>query len=237
MNAHAEPSAHALVEGLRRTRSTFAVWQQRPLAVLGSWMLGSATAALILLLAVWGIAAVAAPSHALLNRPPFIVGDLRDVASVMARNSLVLALHAMACVAGFIAGSSLPLRAREYKGALRTIHEHGASFAIVFVVAATAFSLSAQALVLGGETASVAAQTSSSPGVLLLLLLPHALLELTALFLPLAAWILASRRGEWDQLLAATIVTVAIALPMLLCAALFEVYVSPHLLRGALHFV
>jgi uncharacterized membrane protein SpoIIM required for sporulation len=50
-----------------------------------------------------------------------------------------------------------------------------------------------------------------------------------ALFLPLAAWIVASRKGEWDQLLAATVVTVAIALPMLVLAALIEVYVSPHL--------
>ncbi len=63
-----------------------------------------------------------------------------------------------------------------------------------------------------------------------MVLLPHALIELTALFLPLAAWIIASRRGEWDQLLAATVVTVAIALPMLLVAALIEVYVSPHVL-------
>jgi len=37
---------------------------------------------------------------------------------------------------------------------------------------------------------------------------PHAILELIALFLPLAAWIIASRRGEWEQLLAATVVTV-----------------------------
>ena len=30
-----------------------------------------------------------------------------------------------------------------------------------------------------------------------------------ALFLPLAAWLIASRRGEWNQLLAATLITVA----------------------------
>ena len=58
---------------------------------------------------------------------------------------------------------------------------------------------------------------------------PHALPELIALFLPLAAWIIASRRGEWDQLLAATFVTVAIAVPILVVAAFVEVYVSPHL--------
>ena len=51
--------------------------------------------------------------------------------------------------------------------------------------------------------------------MLLLGLLPHALPELTALFLPLAAWTLASRRGAWEELLAATIVTVAVAVPVL----------------------
>ena len=61
-------------------------------------------------------------------------------------------------------------------------------------------------------------------------LLPHALLELTALFLPLAAWVIASRRDRWDELLAATWVTVAIALPVLLAASAIEVYVSPRLI-------
>jgi uncharacterized membrane protein SpoIIM required for sporulation len=59
--------------------------------------------------------------------------------------------------------------------------------------------------------------------------LPHAIPELIALFLPLAAWILASRRGEWEQLLAATVVTVAVAVPVLIIAAFIEVYISPHL--------
>ena len=68
--------------------------------------------------------------------------------------------------------------------------------------------------------------------LLLLAVLPHALPELIALFLPLAAWIMASRRGEWDQLLAATLVTVAVAIPVLLAAALVEVYVSPHLFHA-----
>ena len=36
-----------------------------------------------------------------------------------------------------------------------------------------------------------------------------------ALFLPLAAWLIASRRGEWNQLLAATVITVLIAIPVL----------------------
>jgi uncharacterized membrane protein YccC len=60
--------------------------------------------------------------------------------------------------------------------------------------------------------------------------------ELTALFLPLAAWILASRRGEWDKLLAATLVTVAISLPVLVLTALWEVYLAPHLLQGLIGY-
>ena len=50
---------------------------------------------------------------------------------------------------------------------------------------------------------------TSPTATLILSVLPHALPELTALFLPLAAWLIASRRGEWNQLLAATFVTVA----------------------------
>jgi hypothetical protein len=148
---------------------------------------------------------------------------------VLGHNMLVLALHAMACVAGFIAGSSLPLQAQSHSGVSRWVHEHGGRLAIAFVVCATTFSLSAQAYVLGHTLAGVANFLEISPALLLLGVLPHALLELVALFLPLAAWIIASRRGEWDQLLAATLVTVAVAVPVLVVAALIEVYVSPHL--------
>ena len=57
------------------------------------------------------------------------------------------------------------------------------------------------------------------------------MLELTALFLPLAAWLVASRKGDWDQLLAATFVTVAAAVPTLLLAVSMEVYLFPELIR------
>jgi uncharacterized membrane protein SpoIIM required for sporulation len=143
----------------------------------------------------------------------------------------------MACVAGFIAGSSLPLQAASHRGLSRWVHEHGGRIAIAFVVCATTFSLSAQAYLLGDRLAAYARSLSMPAALLLLAVLPHALPELIALFLPLAAWIMASRRGEWNQLLAATLVTVAVALPVLLAAALVEVYISPHLFHTlvALH--
>jgi len=133
-------------------------------------------------------------------------------------------------VAGFIAGSALPLEAEQRSGATRWIHEKAGPLAIAFVICATTFSLVTQALVLGGGTASLAAQLDIGPGLLLIGLLPHALPELVALFLPLAAWIIASRRGDWHQLLAATAVTVLLAIPVLVAAAFIEVYVAPGLL-------
>ncbi len=235
-----EPLAHeqaatryAFVYGVRRTRDTLGGWQEDPWPAVGRWFAGALAAAVTLLAATWLIAGVSGAGGFSVQTiaPPFKVGNFGQVQQIVIRNLMVLALHAMACVAGFIAGSSLPLQAEEHTGFKRSIHKHGGRFAIIFVIAATTFSLSAQALVLGGETASVAAALHTSPGILLVVLLPHALIELTALFLPLAAWIIASRRGEWDQLLAATFVTVAIALPMLVVAAVIEVYASPHVLK------
>jgi hypothetical protein len=201
-------------------------------------VLGSLAAATLLLLAVWAIAALSFPrlGARFPTRPPFFVGNRLDAARVFGHNMLVLALHAMACVAGFIAGSSLPLQASQHSGVVRVIHERGRPFAMAFVIGATAFSLSLQAYVLGTGVASVATTLHTSPGLLLLGLLPHALPELVALFLPLAAWIVASRRGEWDTLLAATFVTVALAIPILVLTALWEVYVAPHLLASLLGY-
>ncbi len=229
-----DASAYAFVHGLRSTRSTLGTWNREPWRVLRGWLAGSLLAACGLLAAVWVIATLVGGSGPVaLQRPPFQTGDPVDVLRILSRNLLVLALHAMACVAGFIAGSSLPLQARHRTGLARVVHEHGGRLAIAVVVGATTFSLSAQAVVLGMSLAHVAAAVHVAPGMLLLGLLPHALPELTALFLPLAAWIIASRRGQWDALLAATLVTVAVSLPVLITTAVWEVYGAPHIL-GAL---
>lgn len=190
----------------------------------------------MLLLAIWVIAAVFArpADSAPPIQPPFVVGGTADIADIFGHNMLVLTFHAMACVAGFIAGSSLPLQAEQLSGFSRLIHERGRHLALAFVVCATAFSLSVQAHTIGTGLAQVALALRASPGLVLIGLVPHALPELIALFLPLAAWILASRRGEWDSLLAATIVTVVLAIPVLIVAAVWEVYVAPHVLAAVL---
>ena len=158
------------------------------------------------------------------------VGEWSDYLFILYRNSLVLALHAMACVAGFMAGSSLPVAAAGYSGGWRRVHDRAGPLAIAFVGAATLFSLGTQAYALGSRRRVAPPSSASRPALLLVGLLPHALPELCALFLPLAAWILASRRGAWDELLAATFVTTAIAVPVLVVAAAVEVWVTPHVL-------
>jgi Stage II sporulation protein M len=228
-----DASAYAFAHGVRRTRTALHEWRGASWRILLRWSAGSACAALGLLGAVLVISALSgASAEAIPNGPPFASGTLGDAIGVLERNLLVLALHAMACVAGFIAGSSLPLQAESRSGVSRWVHEHGGRVAIAFVACATAFSLSAQAYLLGDRLAAFARDLGVAPALLLLAVLPHAVPELIALFLPLAAWIIASRRGHWDQLLAATLVTVAVAVPVLIAAALVEVYVSPHVFHA-----
>jgi hypothetical protein len=222
-----------LVQGMQDTKLALRRWNANPLRVLRPWLLLSVAIAAALLLAVYAIASLTTPDSSRYLIPGFNKpAEVMDYLHVLLRNSLVLALHAMACVAGFMAGSSLPLSAAHRSGVSQWVHEKAGPLAIGFVVCATAFSLCTQAYVIGGGAASIAAQLGTTPGMLLLALLPHALPELIALFLPLAAWIVASRNDDWQELLAATFVTVAIAVPVLLASAAVETWVSPHLLHA-----
>ncbi len=222
----------ALVQGIRDTRQTLAAWNEHPWPVVRTWIALSAAIAGTLLVSIYVVARLSAADPS-----PFTVlgvhrsGDPIDVAIVIYRNSLVLALHAMACVAGFIARSSLPITATQHSGWWRWVHDRAGSVAIAFVVCATTFSFLTQAYVLGNNTATIAGQLGITEAELLLAYLPHAIPELVAVFLPLAAWLIASRRGDWSQLLAATFVTSGIAFPVLVVAASMEVYLAPQLLQ------
>jgi hypothetical protein len=225
---------YVLVAGIRDTRATFERWSRDPWPMLRGWSLLSLAIASALIVAVWAVGSVATPDLTPIYLPG-LAGEAgaANVVGVMFRNSLVLALHATACIAGFMAGASMPIAAAQRSGFSRWVHLKAGQLAIVFVTVVTIFSLSTQAYVLGSQGATIAFQLGISPGALVLTVLPHALPELVALFLPLAAWLIASRRGEWNQLLAATFATTAIALPVLLVCAVVEVYVWSDLLRIA----
>jgi hypothetical protein len=220
----------ALVQGWDDTRAALRRWNAQPWGVLRSWALGSLAVTGLLLAATWVVAVLTTPDPSGYLYPGITQpATLHDFGFVLFRNGLVLALHSLACVAGFMAGSSLPQVAEGYSGLWRKVHEQAGPLAIGFVVCATLFSLATQAYALGHGAADLAAQEHLSPLVLLLALSPHAIPELFALFLPLAAWTLASRRGAWHELLAATFVTTGVAIPILLLAASIEVWISPRL--------
>jgi hypothetical protein len=220
-----------LVSGLSDTREALDRWNHDPWPVLRVWIGGSLAVASALLFAVWVIADRSPVDLTLLHiagltEPP----EFDDIGHLLVRNSLVLALHAFACVAGFIAGSSLVLSAERKSGFSKFVHEKARPVAFAWVSLVTCFSLITQAYALGLTGAQLASQLEISPATLVLTILPHAIPELVALFLPLAAWTIASRRSEWRDLLAATFVTVSIAIPVLICAALWEVFVWPEIL-------
>jgi hypothetical protein len=223
----------ALVQGMHDTRVTLRRWNDAPGPVVLGWTLGALAISIALLGAVWLVGSLSVPDPSTpwlpgLNTP----ADVEAVGRVLLRNSLVLALHAMACVAGFIAGSSLPHQAEHHSGWYRAVHDRAGPLAIGFVVLATGFSLVTQAYALGQGAATLAAGLGISELTLVLTLLPHALPELVALFLPLAAWTIASRGGRWHELLAATLVTTLLAAPVLVATACLEVYAWPQLLRA-----
>jgi hypothetical protein len=224
---------HVFSHGMQDTREALAAWSGHPWGVLRGWLALSLAIALTLLGAVWVVAGLLTPDITPIHMPGLTESPSPgDLLPILWRNSLVLALHATACVAGFIAGASMPIAAAQRTGLSRWIHVKAGQFAILFVAAVTLFSLLTQALYLGFQGSTIAYQLEISHFVLILSVLPHAIPELSALFLPLAAWLIASRRGEWNQLLAATVLTVALAIPTLVVAATIEVYVWPHILEA-----
>jgi len=236
MNAAEEAvsaNQHVFSRGMRDTRAALDAWGGGHWKVLRGWTALSLAIALTLLAAVWVVAGMLTPDITPIHLPGLTEpSEPADLLPILYRNSLVLALHATACVAGFIAGASMPLAAAQRTGFSRWVHVKAGELAILFVCAVTLFSLSTQALYLGFQGSTIAYQLHMPMGLLLLSVLPHAIPELTALFLPLAAWLIASRKGEWSQLLAATLVTVLIAIPVLLIAATTEVYLWPHILEA-----
>jgi len=224
---------HVFSHGMQDTRETLDVWREQRWAVLRGWLALSAAIALSLLAATWFVAGLLTPDLTPIHLPGLTEpSEFSDLLPILERNATVLALHGTACIAGFIAGASMPIAAAQRSGFSRWVHVKAGELAILFVCAVTIFSLCTQALYLGFQGSTLAFQLHISRLDLILSVMPHAIPELTALFLPLAAWLIASRRGEWNQLLAATLITVALAIPTLLVAAAIEVYIWPHILEA-----
>jgi len=164
-----ETSDLVLARGMRDTRATLARWGRQPLPVLGSWVAAAAMISLLLLAAVLVVASVVKPDLGFGYVPAPPEGpDVRRILEVIGRNSLVLALHAFACIAGFIAGSSLPLSTARRSGISRIVHEKARPIAFAWVIGVTSFSLITQAFALGLTRSTLAHSLAISPGLLVL---------------------------------------------------------------------
>lgn len=219
---------------MRETRETLDRWGRAKTRVLGAWLLRSLGIALVMLVSVYVVSLIAKPTDS--AALPNILGQPRpeDVLVVFFRNFLVLALHGFVCLAGFMAMRALPEQTQYKSGVNRWVHEHAGPFTMVFVTVATIFSMTTQTWILGHQVADLSYTLGLTNSTLMLTVLPHAVLELTAVFLPLAATLMASRAGAWHELLAATIVTVSVALPMLVVAAVLEAYLWPQTLQSVI---
>jgi hypothetical protein len=219
---------------MRETRETFRRWGKSPAKVVGRWLGVSFTIACLMLIAVYIVSHIAHPLITTSLPNILQASSYHDAIRVFFRNSLVLALHGFVCLAGFMAMRALPEQAQYKRGVDRWIHEHAGPAAMVFVTCATLFSIVTQITILGHQVADLSLTLHLSQATLMLTVLPHALLELTAVFLPLAAFLMASRSGNWHELLAATVVTVGVAIPMLIVAAYLEAYLWPETLSAVL---
>src|SRR5262245_45862068 len=117
----------ALVAGWPHTQTTLRRWNTQPLKVFAPWAPGALILALALLAATWLVATATTPdltphSYPGLTRP----ATTEDYYFVLRRNLTVLALHSLACVAGFLAGWQPPTKRSQ-------LPKHAGTFAIVFV--------------------------------------------------------------------------------------------------------
>ena len=109
-----------LVQGMDDTKRALRRWNEHPWRMLRPWATLSLLIALALLGAVYVVAKLSTPDPTTFLIPGYnSKATFQDYLAVLYRNSLVLALHAMACVAGFMAGSSLPLSASKRTGLSR----------------------------------------------------------------------------------------------------------------------
>ncbi len=211
-----------------------------PRSEVARWLKVAGTIAVLLLLTVAVLATLrpaddySASSSGLVDPH----GTWSDVGRILKANGLVLALHFFAASAGAIIG-----RGERDASGTRTIRSRFgtevlpawiARVALAWALGATLLSVSAQAWRLGTILADLAAQVDAPPPLVLLLVLPHALPELCAVFLPLGLFLTQARRDDLAPLVGWIWHALALAAPALVVCAVIEVWVSRPLLQAVL---
>lgn len=172
-------------------------------------------AAGVVLLSILVVAVLPAPAaRSLGEAPPFVVGDLSDVASILVRNAVVLLMF------GLIAGLLRPAtRGSSSRSAALARMERRVGMVVLALVVVW------QVVAQGRHLAEISGYLRVPAWRLVIGVTPHAWLEIAALLLPVCA-VMAPGRGVVARSRAP--ITAAItALALLGVAACIEVYVSP----------
>jgi len=192
----------------------------------GRWLAFAAlfAAAFFAVVVVTAVTINVTPTHPI-EGPPFLIGSFSDVLKIFSRNFLVLTLYAMVGVAVIVlrrGAASGDASRRE-----RLVVKAGGAIVAAIVLGAAA----RQAFVLAKMLAEFSGYLGESPIRMGLALVPHAAIELSAMFLPLGAILVERRSGE-EAMRRALAISVAIAIPLLMLAAVTEVYVSPKVMAA-----
>lgn len=222
MSEFGKAKSEAWTVGVSENRAAWRQWRRNHFRVLVPWLAASALIAVVMIGGIWLIASLSNSDQEIYLS--FLGTDSPGavILSVLINNSLVLLLHLLVCVAAYLAQRSVPLQAKHLSGVNRFVHDHMGPIAMVVVTLMVLYSLSFQTWEIGHALREIANQLNISPGAVLLRVAPHAFVELTAIFLPLAACFLLGRKQQWNSLLAAAFLCAIVALPMIVVAALWE---------------
>jgi hypothetical protein len=220
VRAAVAPQAVGLEVRVDDTRAALRRWAHAPASTVLPWVAGSFLIGALLLAGALLVANLSVPGVDPYT-PVFAdpTAGIADALRIFARNTLVLALYSLVCVAMYLATRPAPLRASR-------LQERAGPLAACVIAGLTVYSVISQIWTLGHALASAAHTLGLTDAGLLARLTVHAAPELTALFLPLAACITLMRGAREDDLVAAGLLCFAVALPVVAACAFIETFLT-----------
>lgn len=225
-----------------RLGSVFESWA--PWREVRLWFLLSAGIAALMLIAV-ACAAYLLPADPIQGSRSRLLGDYSrtwdlsfsaEVSWVFTRNAIVLALHYCCCLVGVIVSREhRPLPERWDRAPFNWFHrplpKWAADLSLAYAMTATLASIALQSTELGFTLADISAYSEIAPWQFVVMILPHAIPELVAIFLPLGLFLIQSFRHELKPLQKRATQSLIIALPILVAASVIEVSLTPELIE------
>lgn len=187
------------------------------------WFAAAGGLGLAMLVLIGCLAAASAAPEGYYSRLTDVGQGPLDAARIWSRNLPFLAASAL---------FSLGL-ARSARGSTRGGEERGLVFSRRRLVVAllAAATIGRQAVVLGGQLASLAAQVGR-PAWMVLVCMPHGLFEFTGVFLPFGALIDGLRHPGGVSLERRIVLSAVLGVAVLLLAATIEALFTPHVLSA-----